>query len=94
MSAWQLLGDASTNQDNAAGSAVSGAVYLNALGSATGQCRGRAQLEFIETSGLFAVTSDIGLFVTPGAAVNGLRFLYFSGVIAAGTFRLYGLRSS
>lgn len=91
---WQLLGDGGTNQDNGAASAVTGTLYINSLGSASVQCRARAQLEFIETNGLFCVTSDIGLFASPSATVNAIRFAYFSGVITSGTFRLYGLRNS
>lgn len=94
VTAWQPLGDGGFNQDNAGTSAITGTIQLNALGSASTTARGRAQLEFIETNGLFVATSDVGLFASPGAAINGVRFAYFSGVITSGTFRLYGLRNS
>jgi hypothetical protein len=93
-SAWQIFGDTGVNQDNAAGSALTGHIQINSLGSATLQCRARAQCEFVETNGLFSTTADVGLFATPGAVVNALRFVYFTGVITSGTFRLYGLRGS
>lgn len=92
--AWSLIGDGGVNQDNAAASGITGSLLLNSMGSATTQCRARSQLEWVEVNGLFAITSDIGLFANSGAVVNAIRFQYFSGVITSGTFRLYGLRSS
>lgn len=92
--AWNLIGDGGVTQDNAASSAITGTMFLNSLGSASVQSRGRAQLEWFESAGFFAITSDIGLFIAPGAAVNALRFSYSAGVITSGTFRLYGQRNT
>lgn len=92
--AWQIIGDGGVSQDNGAASAITGTVFINSLGSAAVQARARAQLEWLETTGTFSIASDIALFAAVSAAVNAVRFSYFTGVITSGTFRLYGLRNS
>lgn len=92
--AWNLIGDGAFNQGSGAGSAITGTLYINSRGSASVQARARAHLEWVSTSDLFNSTSDIALFADPGATINAIRFVYFSGLITSGTFRLYGLRSS
>lgn len=91
---WNLIGDGGVTQDNGALAVLSGTVYINYLGTAALQSRGRSQCEFVDSSGLFTIMCDIGLFRAPDAAINALRFLYSSGNIASGTFRLYGLKTS
>lgn len=92
--AWNVIGDGVTTQDNGLASMINGTVKINARGSALLQCRARSSVDWFESNGLFSITSDIGMFLSPGAQINAIRFRYSSGNMMQGTFRLYGLRDS
>jgi len=89
---WNLNG--SGTQDNATASALSGTVTINALGSASLNARMRSEIEWLESTGVLLVSTNIAGRKTSNAEINAIRFLYSSGAIASGTFRLYGLRES
>lgn len=90
---WNLTGGTST-QDNAAASALSGSVRINSLGSASLSARIRVEVEWVESTGVLFVNTLLAGRKSSASAINAIRFLYSSGNITSGTFRLYGLRSS
>lgn len=91
---FNVVGDGSNTQENSAAGSLSGTLTINSRGSATLQTRILSQVEYLNSSGVFLSRADISGAITAGAATNAIRFLFSSGNISAGTFRLYGLKVS
>ena len=91
---WNLLSSSGVTQDNAAASALSGEVKINSLGTASFPCRIESNLSYYESTGSLLVQSSLTGNRAPVSGITAFRFTYSSGLIASGTFRLYGVRNS